>query len=386
MVAHDGKTGSKHWYRQTIEEKRWLWRSVGNLHDLDKDFKSEKSVPAMDRLEYLTMPDYGLSNKDIKYFHINSVVTGRGPNRLRYLDLEGRWNLNGNSIPYISAAFNHWERMNLAQDAFRDIKREPLNAIGMVGWTPSKIEPRPVPPPAKKAKKPFVVVKPPEPIEEPPPSPRELVPHRSAGYGPAHQRRKLSVPSRSPSVSPRGGSPVPEFDRYAVKYERKDSAVTPYGTKWGSQRDLGYSSAEEPMAIVTDLDRPPHRTQLISPAASPAQTRKMYDTQYDPSYLNRDREQRSTSDDLKYGKDNNTSGYGPYRNAGYGQPHIRRQFDITSPQSTSSSSDHPSPDKNQKGRGRNADNILVSSYHSSKTTTVEYPPRRRELNHWIRDD
>lgn len=88
----------------------------------------------------------------------------------------------------------------------------------MVGWTPSKIEPRPpVPPPVKKgtttsssdessnpvtrpntppnthfgyrcpritsAKKPFVVVKPPEPIEEPPPSPREPVPHRSAGYG-----------------------------------------------------------------------------------------------------------------------------------------------------------------------------------------------------------
>jgi hypothetical protein len=105
--------------------------------------------------------------------------------------------------------------------AFEDIKREPLNAIGMVGWTPSKMEPRPsVPPPAKKgtttakahderlidtgatttrpppthygyphpaiiasAKKPFVVIKPPEPIEQPPESPREPVPHRSAGYG-----------------------------------------------------------------------------------------------------------------------------------------------------------------------------------------------------------
>lgn len=109
MVASEGKTGTKHWYRQTIEEKRWLWRSgrflvsiflsltlyslfstvVGNLHDLDKSFNSATKLPAMDRLEYLTMPDYGLSNKDIKYFHIDSVVSGRGPNRLRYLDLEG---------------------------------------------------------------------------------------------------------------------------------------------------------------------------------------------------------------------------------------------------------------------------------------------------------
>lgn len=105
----------------------------------------------------------------------------------------------------------------------QDIKEEPLNAIGMVGWTPSKFEPRPpVPPPVKKgtttardderltdrsgattppnthygyptpripriprssAKKPFVVVKPPEPVEEPPPSPREPLPHRTLGYG-----------------------------------------------------------------------------------------------------------------------------------------------------------------------------------------------------------
>lgn len=93
----------------------------------------------MDRLEYLTLPDYGLSNKDVKYFHIDSVVTGRGPDRLRYLDIEGtlnlmsfclitfvaknqclgRWVLNGRSIPYISAAFNHWENTNLAREAFR---------------------------------------------------------------------------------------------------------------------------------------------------------------------------------------------------------------------------------------------------------------------------
>lgn len=63
--------------------------------------------------------------------------------------------------------------------------------------------------------------------------------------------------------------------------------MTQYGTKWGSQRDLGYSSAEEPIAIHTDFDRPPHRTQPISPGRSPALNRRIIDTTYDPSYLNR---------------------------------------------------------------------------------------------------
>lgn len=62
------------------------------MHDLDRSFESQKRMP-MDRLEYLTLPDYGLSNKDVKYFHIDSVVTGRGPDRLRYLDIEGTLNL-----------------------------------------------------------------------------------------------------------------------------------------------------------------------------------------------------------------------------------------------------------------------------------------------------
>jgi len=152
----------------------------------------------------------------------------------------------------------------------------------------------------------------------------------------------------------------------------------------GSQRDLGYSSAEEPIVIQTDLERPPHRTQLLSPAASPLQQRRNLDTQYDASYLNRDRQHAS---DEKSGARDGPIGDGPYRNAGYGPPHVRRQFDI-SPRSTGSSggrsSAQISPDKT-KGRGRNADDILVSSYHQSKTT-VEYPPRRRELSSWIRDD
>ncbi|KIH59059.1 hypothetical protein ANCDUO_10722, partial [Ancylostoma duodenale] len=56
--------------------------------------------------------------------------------------------------------------------------------------------------------------------DEVPPSPRQIVPHRSAGYGPAHQKRKLSIPDRSRSASPmRQESPIPTYDRYA-KYER----------------------------------------------------------------------------------------------------------------------------------------------------------------------
>ena len=85
----------------------------------------------------------------------------------------------------------------------------------MVGWTPDK---------QPKKKKPFVLERPPvvEVVEEPS-SPREVMPHRSAGYGLAHQKRKLSIPdrSRSPSVTSRGASPTPEFDRYATKYQRK---------------------------------------------------------------------------------------------------------------------------------------------------------------------
>lgn len=97
----------------------------------------------------------------------------------------------------------------------KDITQPALDAIGMVGWTPEKTQPK---------KKPFVL--PPQPVVEvveEPQSPREVMPHRSAGYGDAHQKRKLSVPdrSRSPSVSSRGASPTPEFDRYATKYHRK---------------------------------------------------------------------------------------------------------------------------------------------------------------------
>lgn len=54
---------------------------------------------------------------------------------------------------------------------------EPLNAVGMRGWAPSEE-------PLKKEKKAIVVIRPEAQFKEQlPPSPREAVPHRSAGYG-----------------------------------------------------------------------------------------------------------------------------------------------------------------------------------------------------------
>ncbi|KAK5980657.1 Pharyngeal MARGginal cell marker, partial [Trichostrongylus colubriformis] len=131
--------------------------------------------------------------------------------------IPGRWTLSGKSMPYISAAFNHLERLNDARIPFRDITEEPINALGMVGWTPSS-EPTQVP-----EKKPVATFKRPVAVvldDEVPPSPREPMPHRSAGYGPAHQKRKLRIPDRSRSVSPMGAeSPLQSYDKYA-KYER----------------------------------------------------------------------------------------------------------------------------------------------------------------------
>lgn len=46
-------------------------------------------VAEMDRLGALTIPDFGIRNDDVHYLCIDSVITGRGPDRLKYLDLEG---------------------------------------------------------------------------------------------------------------------------------------------------------------------------------------------------------------------------------------------------------------------------------------------------------
>ncbi|KAK6011357.1 hypothetical protein OSTOST_23564, partial [Ostertagia ostertagi] len=97
--------------------------------------------------------------------------------------------------------------------------------------------------------------------DEVPPSPREPVPHRTAGYGLAHQKRKLQIPDRSRSVSPlRAESPLQTYDKYA-KYERnRTDSMTRYGTQWNGP---GFSS---PQRSGTD-ERPPHRTPALSPAS-----------------------------------------------------------------------------------------------------------------------
>ncbi|KAJ1354789.1 hypothetical protein KIN20_011826 [Parelaphostrongylus tenuis] len=85
----------------------------------------------------MILPDFGLNTNDVRYLKMNSVIRGNGPNRLKYLDLEGRWNLSGNSVPYITSAFKHLENLNYARIPFEDITDQPLNAIGMIGWTPT---------------------------------------------------------------------------------------------------------------------------------------------------------------------------------------------------------------------------------------------------------
>ena len=49
---------------------------------------------------------------DIRYLNVDTRVRGYGPNRLKSLELEGRWVLTPKSIPYIQAVFNQMERLN----------------------------------------------------------------------------------------------------------------------------------------------------------------------------------------------------------------------------------------------------------------------------------
>jgi hypothetical protein len=308
---------------------------------------------------------FGMNPDDIRYLHCDSYVQGKGRDRLKYLDLEGRWILSGRSIPFISATFNHIEKLNYAQGAIFDITEPALDAIGLIGWTPEQR-------PKEEKKKPFVLKRPPvvEVVEEVQ-SPREPVPHRSAGYGPAHHKRKLSVPdrSRSPSASSRDGSPVPpEFDKYATRYQRKES-ITSYGTKWGNRDDLGYGSAVSSGAPSPNTphrednhERYPHRTQAISPLPNP---RSVYDSDYDPSYLKKVFHSFTASesgnthyDTMEIKSRANRASYRPqYYNVKSGQNDY------------SSGSEQASPNK----RNQTAEEYLLESYHK-KTTGSRYLP------------
>ncbi|KAE9414583.1 hypothetical protein Angca_001140, partial [Angiostrongylus cantonensis] len=300
------------------------------------------------------LPDFGLNTNDIRYLSMDSIIGGNGPNRLKYLDLEGRWNLSGKSVPYITSAFGHLENLNYARVPFEDITDQPLNAIGMVGWTP---ESKPV---AAFGKKPTAKFQLPVSVlvnDDVPVSPRESVPHRSAGYGPAHQKRKLLISNRSRSTSPVSAvSTVPTYDKYA-KYERnRTDSMTRYGTKWGcASEDSGYSSAQK---LATDT-RPPHRTPALSPRiSSPIPSGELWLFLVIPykselKVVTRDTKKVSI----------------PYRSAGYGAYHERRQYEL-SPRSIGSAADHTSSSEQSSPASnydRNISEIVLMTYHSLKT-------------------
>ncbi|VDM62894.1 unnamed protein product [Angiostrongylus costaricensis] len=269
------------------------------------------------------LPDFGLNTNDVRYFSIDSIIRGNGSNRLKYLDLEGRWNLSGKSVPYITSAFGHLENLNYARVPFEDITDEPLNAIGMVGWTP---ESEPV---AAFKKKPTAKFQLPVSVlvnDDVPVSPRESVPHRSAGYGPAHQKRKLLISDRSRSTSPVRAVPtVPTYDKYAMYERNRIDSMTRFGTKWGvTDEDSGSSSAQK---FVNDT-RPPHRTPALSPRIStpiPGYISGVIPYKSELKVVTRDTKKVSV----------------PYRSAGYGAYHERRQYEL-SPRSIGSAADHTS--------------------------------------------
>jgi len=333
----------------------------------------------MQTYHHSALADYGLHNDDIKYLHVNTVINGRGPDRLKYLDIEGRWHLNGRSIPYISAMFNHLQTLNDAQVPFRDIIEEPLNAIGLIRWQgseapPVKAEEKPKP---VKARKPFKVKKPVEiPEEELDEGPFGPLPHRTVGYGPdAHGKRKLQVTIRSRSTSPRSLSPS------------SDRAWSP------PPRDLGYGSGassgapspmQKPYAFEDeeDLFRPPHRTPSLSPiqrmkkgTTSENQAPNKQKTDKDPTKSVR------YETDLKVIVSDDRSPQPPHRSFGYGEPHLPRQYYGISPRSITSisgtNSSSPSP--------RSADDHLLMSYHHANRGTI-YPPSRRQIHdkEWVK--
>ncbi|CEF59368.1 Hypothetical protein SRAE_X000111700 [Strongyloides ratti] len=220
-----------------------------------------------------------ISFNDIHYLNLDTIVVGKGHDRVKYLDLEGRWRRSGSSCSAIANAFNHIEKLNYAVSPLSDLGECSLNAIrGPTPFTTKTTLPLKKIPQAIVSEPITVTIE-----SDVPQSPRELLPYRSAGYGDAHQKRRLSIPterSRSPSLSSRNASPVPPVhDSNIIK------------GKWSPKpgnNDLGYSSAPSsgyPSPRINDdqdFSRPPHRTQPLTPLPSP---RNAYDSEYDASYV-----------------------------------------------------------------------------------------------------
>uniref|UniRef100_A0A0N5B0J0 Velvet domain-containing protein n=1 Tax=Syphacia muris TaxID=451379 RepID=A0A0N5B0J0_9BILA len=322
----------------------------------------------MDRLNLLTMSDYGIVPNGIRSFKVDSVIHGRGPDRLKYLDLEGKtslpmqrhWKLNGQSVLCITSAFNHLERLNDAKDALRIFTDEPLNAIGIIGLKPSSD--------TKPASKPLLIIEeetapkaPTKEKEKTAPSVRETLPHRSAGYGQAHQERQLTVPDRSRPTSPNVDVNSNISKNLNGAKERR---------RWESGKgDLGYVSSEERYGAKSPLtERPPHRTQALSPRIE--SSHRKHDSEYNPySFYNR--ADRSYDEGLTISV-KETTRQSPYRLA---TDTSSRQFDISPkslPSDYSSASEQTSPYTN-----RNIDDVVVTTYHMTKTTRREQQPPHR---------
>ncbi|KJH47229.1 hypothetical protein DICVIV_06683 [Dictyocaulus viviparus] len=217
----------------------------------------------------MSLSDYGLSTDNIKYLTMTSISKGKGPDHLKYLDLEGRWKTNEKNTSSIMKTLKHLKSTKNVFVSFEDLTDQSLNALETLrSSTSSKLTKVDEKKPTAKFQIPVSVM-----IDDDdvPKSPREILPHRSAGYGPAHEKRKLSISDRSRSVSPMRVVPsIPTYDKYA-KYERnRTDSMTRYGTKWGDNgNDSGYSSTQK-LNIDT---RPPHRTPSLSPRISTPSTK-----------------------------------------------------------------------------------------------------------------
>uniref|UniRef100_A0A1I7XSN0 Friend leukemia integration 1b n=1 Tax=Heterorhabditis bacteriophora TaxID=37862 RepID=A0A1I7XSN0_HETBA len=330
----------------------------------------------------MTMPDSGPNSSDVKYFKMNSIVQGRGPNRLKYLDLEGRWVLSGKSMSYISTAFNHLEKLNHSQVPLKaslllrtEITDEPLNAIGMQHWTPSSE-------PAKTEKKtPPKLVKPSVFVEnEVPPSPRENMPHRSAGYGEDLQMCTNSMQESVPPI-------IDWYDMLWILKEEKVTLIkieeTEYYTRSPGTGRNGAIRAINQYHRRQQVLRPPYRTPMLSP--QPLSLSKNYDIEYlrttlgcEPfDHLDFD---HLYKDELRVATKNSKKTYVPYRTGGYGAYHERRQYDL-SPRSTGSTGDYTSGSEQSSPASvheKNADEILMMTYHLRKTETI---PRIYKANY-----
>lgn len=80
----------------------------------------------MDHLMFLGLADNGLSNHSIRKLTVNARMTGRGPRRLRSLDLSCNYNIDRNSLHYLNKTFRQVDNLNLARTSV-PVRVSPIN-------------------------------------------------------------------------------------------------------------------------------------------------------------------------------------------------------------------------------------------------------------------